>query len=70
MTFGSRDPTVDDAISALIAFETVSDVPAYVTDSIFTRQLSRLMRSLNLLLEHPGFEERAQRAIARIGFPL
>jgi hypothetical protein len=70
MTFGSRDPTVDDAISELIAFETVSDVPAYVTDSIFTRQLSRLMRSLNLLLDHPGFGERAARAITRIGFPV
>jgi hypothetical protein len=70
MSFDARDPTFDDAVTELAVIERASDVSRHIADCIFTRRLSVQMRSLNLLLDHADYRERAARAIVKLGFPL
>jgi hypothetical protein len=70
MSFDSRNPTFDDAIIDLQIVENATDVSKHITDCIFSRRFSVQMRSLNLLLEHADYRERAACAIVKLGFPL
>jgi hypothetical protein len=70
MSLHLPDPSLDVAVDQLARFEAVSSVPQLVSDCIASRRLSYLVRSLNLLLNHPDYRHRAGSAIERIGFPV
>ncbi len=68
MSFGYPGPTFETAVEQLAALESATDIHSAVSDRIASRQLSLLVRSLNLLLDHEEFRPRARFAISRIGF--